>query len=227
MSELLRRHLTVPFLILVLFSGLVSARAEQLTALQVANHAYNAGFRGESLVIAVAIAGAESRFITDARRVNRDDSGNVLSTDRGLWQINDFYWRDVTTACADDPDCAARAAFRISEGGTSWSLWVAYTDGSYANFMPTARTAVQRLRHLYAQIEIDQFVDSDWRFQSAVSNLESNVDWLPEWELRYQTYEFRWGWHVTVFHLTSKIDDSRWIAFWDPWQSDWSWHQVE
>lgn len=74
------------------------------------------------------------------------------SDDLGLWQINDRShpdWagtegvgsnqpgrsgskrRRLTT----EPDYNARAAYAISNGGKSWSPWVAYTNGNYRQFL--------------------------------------------------------------------------------------------
>jgi hypothetical protein len=75
-----------------------------------------AGFRGQSLEEAVAVARAESQFNPAA--------ANPTSSARGMWQI-------MLTAHAGDPDIAnwadpyasARMAWRISKGGTDWSAW--------------------------------------------------------------------------------------------------------
>lgn len=57
-----------------------------LSATEVAQAAYGAGFRGGALVNAVAVAGAESGFVLGA--VNNNPNGTV---DRGLWQINSIH----------------------------------------------------------------------------------------------------------------------------------------
>ncbi len=106
---------------------------------QAVNSAKRAGFFGESLVIAVAIAGAESGFNAS----NVSTAGNTPpSRDRGLWQINDHFHAEVSDSCAFDPDCNARAAFRISLGGLNWNAWSAYKNGTYKNFLSQSRAAV-------------------------------------------------------------------------------------
>jgi hypothetical protein len=75
-----------------------------------------AGFRGQALEEAVAVARAESQFNPTA--------ANPTSSARGMWQI-------MLTAHAGDPDisrwadpyASARMAWRISKGGTDWSPW--------------------------------------------------------------------------------------------------------
>jgi hypothetical protein len=75
-----------------------------------------AGFRGQALEEAVAVARAESQFSPRA--------ANPTNSARGMWQI-------MLTAHAGDPDisrwadpyASARMAWRISKGGTDWSPW--------------------------------------------------------------------------------------------------------
>lgn len=94
-----------------------------LSPAQIAGHAYAAGFRGKALVNAVAVALAESGGRTDAVGVNSD---RWHSRDRGLWQINSHWHPEVSDAEAFNPASAARAAYRISSGGGSWSPWATW-----------------------------------------------------------------------------------------------------
>jgi len=107
---------------------------------------YDAGFRGDALVIAVAIALVESACNPAARGVNGPTLNCPLgSVDRGLWQINSCYGADVSDACAYDAACNARAAYRLSASGTKWTPWSAYSSGRYLTRMDAARAAVDRL----------------------------------------------------------------------------------
>jgi hypothetical protein len=72
----------------------------EMTAEQVAAVAQKAGFVGEGLIMAVAIAWAESGLNPAAEAFNKNSGGNVTSTDRGLWQINDYWYPEVDNACA-------------------------------------------------------------------------------------------------------------------------------
>ena len=85
---------------------------------------------GENWKTAAAIVMAESGGKTRARNVNKDGS-----IDRGLFQINNKAHPNVSDACADNPQCAARAALRISSGGKDWSPWSAYKNGAYRKFL--------------------------------------------------------------------------------------------
>jgi hypothetical protein len=135
------------FLLTVYLLVLPDARAVVLTPSQVAQYAYNAGFRDlggdRGLVTAIAIARAESSFKTDAINYNRDAKGNILSTDRGLWQINSRWHPEVPATCALDPACAARETYRITGGGMTWNEWASYNSGRYAQFLGDARTAAR------------------------------------------------------------------------------------
>lgn len=83
-----------------------------------------AGFSGEGLSTALAIARAESHLRPLAQLQNPPTKGCANgSIDRGLWQINDCYHAEVSDACAYDPMCAAHEAFRISHKGTQWKWW--------------------------------------------------------------------------------------------------------
>lgn len=116
----------------------------RLTVDQVAVHAYRAGFRGQGLVTAVAVSGAETGGSFDAdlnsppNHTSGPDNGSI---DRGLWQLNSYWHREVSNADAHDPDAAARAAYRISNGGTNWRAWSTYNSGAYKKYRGEAISA--------------------------------------------------------------------------------------
>lgn len=97
-----------------------------------------AGFRGDAIAIAVAIAWAESGLVPNARHVN---SGG--SIDRGLWQINDRAHPDTEDQNCDIPVLCAQYAYRISSGGTDWGAWATFNNGAYRKFYNDAVTAAQ------------------------------------------------------------------------------------
>lgn len=108
------------------------------TANQIASVAAGAGFSGQHLVEAVAIALAESSGRTDA--VNA--YGNT-----GLWQMgakgtpNDC-GLGYTEAQLKDPTTNAAAAYQLSQGGSSWADWSTW-PGAAQQYMATAAAAVQ------------------------------------------------------------------------------------
>jgi hypothetical protein len=110
-----------------------------LTPAQIAQVAASAGFKGNGLVAAVAVALAESGGRTDVVAVNDDP---WRSRDRGLWQINDHWHPEVGDTGALLPASAASAAYRISKGGTDWSQWSTWKNGSAQAQMGRARLGV-------------------------------------------------------------------------------------
>ncbi len=127
--------------------------AEVLPVAQVAQIAYNAGFRGDGLVNAIAIAWAESSFRTDAVLVDANGS-----RDRGLWQINNAAHPTVTDTCAFNPVCAANAAYTISNSGTNWHPWTTLNGSQYNSYLPTARAAAADV----SGAAIDLYVDGNF-----------------------------------------------------------------
>jgi hypothetical protein len=108
---------------------------------QIALVAQKAGFSGENLVIAVAVALGES-------------SGNANAIGRsktyGLWQI--LASAHPSLIKPSDPDASrwydayvnARFAYKIS-GGKNWRPWSVYNSGSYQRYMDKARAGVELL----------------------------------------------------------------------------------
>lgn len=122
----------------------------QLTPAQIAEHAHQAGFRGENLTTAVAVAMAESGGRTD--RHNTDG----LDDSYGLWQINMYGSlgpdrRQRYDLASDrellNPSTNADAAYQVfRERGSSFQPWGAYTNGSYRQFLDEARRGVRARR---------------------------------------------------------------------------------
>lgn len=84
-----------------------------------------AGFPDPKL--AAAIAMAESGGVPNAiARSSREFSV-------GLWQINTKV-HPYTPAQMAEPMQNAEAAYKISKGGTNWTPWGAFTNGSYKKF---------------------------------------------------------------------------------------------
>lgn len=112
------------------------------TPVQIAAVASLAGFTGQNLTIAVAVALAES-------------GGNAYAIspakDYGLWQINYSAHKDLfnahqtTTSWADPQVNGADAISVFRAAGNKWSPWVTYWTGAYFVHMGTAQTAVAQL----------------------------------------------------------------------------------
>lgn len=116
---------------------------------------HHVGFRKSGLNIAVAVMSAESGRYVGAWHDNLDDVGNVASVDRGLFQINDFWHKDLTDA---DAYCAipnAAYAFEMSAHGENFTPWAAYNSGAYLAFLPlvVATRALRLWRNKLAYVE--------------------------------------------------------------------------
>ncbi|GAA4868070.1 transglycosylase SLT domain-containing protein [Saccharopolyspora cebuensis] len=113
---------------------------------QIAQHAYDAGFRGDALATSVAVALAESGGNTDAHNDQPPDDSY------GLWQINML--GDLGTARREqyglgsddellDPAENAAAAFEISGDGKDFGPWTTYADGKHEKYMDEAEKAAR------------------------------------------------------------------------------------
>jgi hypothetical protein len=100
----------------------------------IAQYAAKAGFKGQNLNIAVAVALAESS--------GRTDVVNYLGC-VGLWQVYQRMHPKWSTAQLKDPAINAQAAYEISGNGVNWRPWTTYTSGSYQRFMSRAQNATK------------------------------------------------------------------------------------
>jgi hypothetical protein len=108
----------------------------RLSAEDVARAAYQVGFRGDALTIAVAVAHAESTLMRDVISVTND---------YGLWQINyaAHHTQYDFPRLLTDPVYNAQAAWDISGKGKNWSPWSAYNNGNYRQYLNVAVAAVR------------------------------------------------------------------------------------
>lgn len=110
-----------------------------------------------NLVDFLAIAYAE-QYGTDTRpRVGTsppdlptdqtNQAGNTPpSTDRGLWQLNSYWWSDVTDTCAFDWKCATKAVAKKTNGfRTSKSQWSTYNEKRHLYWTPLAWSIVRNV----------------------------------------------------------------------------------
>lgn len=122
----------------------------KLSPEQIAQAAHHAGFRGDDLTTAVAIALAESAG--DPRAHN----GMPPDNSYGLWQINMIgalgperrhQFHLDRNAELFDPETNAKAAYAISGRGESFRPWTTYTSGAYRSHLDEARRGVKAFRH--------------------------------------------------------------------------------
>ncbi|MEV6828703.1 transglycosylase SLT domain-containing protein [Amycolatopsis sp. NPDC051102] len=120
----------------------------KLSAGEIARHAYAAGFRGQGLTTAVAVALAESGGRTTAHNATPPDDSY------GLWQINMLgalgperrhQYHLKSDDQLFDPDTNARVANRISGDGHDFTPWSTYTNGAYKHHLAAAREAARNV----------------------------------------------------------------------------------
>lgn len=103
-----------------------------LDATAVASLAYQAGFRGDDVSVAVAIAKAESQW--NPLAINDQNSNG--STDFGLMQINSVHASLLATGDWRKPLTNMQMAFQIfTDAGSRWTPWVTFNSGSYRQFL--------------------------------------------------------------------------------------------
>lgn len=122
----------------------------KLSPEQIAQAAHQAGFRGQDLTTAVAIALAESGG--DPRAHNPVPPDNSY----GLWQINMIgalgpdrrhqFHLDSNKELYD-AETNAQAAFAISGKGNSFQPWTTFTSGAYKSHLDEARKGVKAMEH--------------------------------------------------------------------------------
>lgn len=165
-----------------------------LNGVQVAAAAYDAGFAGNDLYIALAVSHAESGWRTDARLfTSREDS-------RGLFQINTFAHPDADVNQLYDPGYNARYAYRL-RGRSGWTPWTTYTRGTYrlASHWNAAVDGVNGLQSL------------GWNINAHPMN-QTNASGVPGlFGVTAAVSEFSWGAAVNAqvpqFNTVSSIHD--------------------
>jgi hypothetical protein len=106
-----------------------------LSAAAIAQYAANAGFAGEDLLTAVAVALAESGGNpTIVGDINITPGGSI-----GLWQINLRWHPEYNAEELLDPQSNANAAYAIYKAaGNSFKPWTTYGSGAYMAFLDQA-----------------------------------------------------------------------------------------
>lgn len=109
-----------------------------LPASAIAGYAKNAGVTGQNIVIATAIALAESGGNSDAMSPPNTNG----TTDYGLWQINSVHQDLLSGKDWRDPAQNAQMMFTISNGGTNWRPWSTFNNGAYLAHLGQANGVV-------------------------------------------------------------------------------------
>jgi Lysozyme like domain len=103
----------------------------------VAQAAHDAGFTGNDLVIAIAVAKAESDWRPSVVSPTNADG----TKDCGLWQINSIHKDLLRKNSCSDPKANARMARQVWKNAHgSWSPWYTFQNSKHRPFMAEART---------------------------------------------------------------------------------------
>jgi hypothetical protein len=108
-----------------------------LNAQQLATAARKAGFTGQDVAVAVAVALAESSGNTEVSHVNSDGS-----TDYGAWQINSVHSDLLSRYNWRDPVQNAQMAKQIHDSAGGWRPWTTYNSGAYLVHMSAGISAM-------------------------------------------------------------------------------------
>jgi hypothetical protein len=118
----------------------------QLTIPQAADYARQAGFSGNNLITMLAVAMGESDLFTQA--INPTDPNNGSF---GILQINGIHFGNrfgpngqytMSQAAAFDPQLAFLFSYELSNSGTNFSPWGAYTNLSYLQHIAAVKQAL-------------------------------------------------------------------------------------
>jgi hypothetical protein len=111
-----------------------------MTISDIVTVAQNAGFSGDDLVTAVAVAMAESSGNPNALGDIGIGQGSF-----GLWQINSYYHPEFgpNFQILYDPQTNANAAYSVyTVAGNSFTPWSTFKTGSYQQFVSSVAAAV-------------------------------------------------------------------------------------
>lgn len=110
---------------------------------------YEAGFRGDALKTAFAVAMAESGGRVDAvgdkslvTRKWGPSYGPFQIRSLNNWKSYSNPWRDASRL--KNPKYNLAAALEISKGGKNWEPWSVYKDGTFLNWMDDANRIAQK-----------------------------------------------------------------------------------
>lgn len=114
-----------------------------LTPDQIAVYAYRAGFRGEALLQAIAIALRESGGNPAAYNPELGANTPAGGGSRGLWQIYGTAHPEYNNAAMFDPQQNANAAYAVyRQAGNKFTPWTTFTLG-LTNALANSREIIQ------------------------------------------------------------------------------------
>lgn len=138
---------------------------------KIAEVAQRAGFTGDDLTTAVAVALAESGG--NATAVNP-----VGLKDHGLWQINGVHKELLASEDWRDPFANARMAKKVWDG-QGWNGWTVYKTGAYRLYLPRARKVTNNGKGVvFTGTEDDPLVPNE--IEDPIEAIGSAFDYLTD-----------------------------------------------
>lgn len=117
--------------------------SRKFDASQIASYAADAGFSGDDLITAVAIALAESNGNLDAYNPETAAGTPEGMGSYGLWQIYLKAHPEFTGWNLSDPQVNAQAAYSVYQhAGRSFRPWATFTSGIYQSRIEAATEGV-------------------------------------------------------------------------------------
>jgi len=108
----------------------------------IAQHAYDAGWRGDDLLTAVAVAYAESGGNPLSYNPESAASTPTGKGSYGLWQVYLKAHPEFAGWDLYDPATNARAAYRVWQARRSFWPWSTYQHNSHVKYLPKAAIEV-------------------------------------------------------------------------------------
>jgi hypothetical protein len=115
--------------------------ANILTPAQVSYYAQNAGFTGQALITAVAIALAESSGNSNVYNPETTAGAPPGEGSYGLWQIYLNDHPEYAGVNLYDPQTNANAAFALYSAAGGFTPWTTYNSGAYQAYLIPAASA--------------------------------------------------------------------------------------
>ena len=102
---------------------------------------YHVGWRGVDLETSVAVMCAESARYPDSWHENFNEAGELVSTDWGLFQLNDKAQDLELPYDLEEIPNATKAHQIYKDRGKKFTAWAAYNSGAYLKFLPSVQAA--------------------------------------------------------------------------------------